>query len=139
MVRSTKVRTNLRKGRPLTNPVMLIGHNDAETIEIASGFADRNGFRPCVELDELKFTRAYIENPPTLILYEFFTDYLDGIELVRWLIEEKNTARVVMTAASNLNVTAAAVAMAQHAGLFSLTVLPPGVSDSHLLAALETG
>jgi len=139
MARSTGVKANICKSATMTKPVLLIGHHHPGTIELASNFADQNGFRPCIEMDGRNFTRAYTDNPPTLILYEFFTDHFDGIELVRWLVDGENTARVVMTAASNLNVTGAAIAMAEQTDLFALTVLPSGASDETLLTALATG
>ena len=76
-------------------------------------------------------------SPPALILYEFFMEHFDGIELVRWLIDLQNAARVVMTTASSLSVTGAATAMAEHAKLFPLSVLPFGATDADILAALE--
>lgn len=117
--------------------VFLIGHEKPPVIALARSFADRNGFEARVITSGRSFSTEYNAAPPVLILYEFFMEHLDGIELVQWLIDQKNTAKVVMTAASSLNVTGAATEIARNAGLFPLTVLHWGATEADILDALE--
>ena len=116
--------------------MFLIGHEKPPVIALAQSFACQNGFEPRVITNGRFFSTEHRAAPPALILYEFFMEHLDGIELVQWLIGQKNTAKVVMTAASSVNVTGAATEIARIAGLFPLTVLKWGATEADILEAL---
>ena len=118
-------------------PKILICHDDADFAIAACETATNSGFQPVAINDGRQFKTAYNDHRPALILHEFFTEFLDGIELVKWLVEQQNRSPVVLTINRQISLTRAAVALARNADLFALSILIRPASDVELADALR--
>lgn len=116
---------------------ILTVQTDQNFNQIVAEIAKENGCTANVSLNGKTFANDYERIRPTVILYDFFTEFLDGIELTSWLIENDNTARVILTADHSLVLTRAASALAKRANRFPLSILPCPASRDEILASLK--
>jgi CheY-like chemotaxis protein len=118
-------------------PRALIAHSDQIFIQFATQIAEEFGYQTCVVSDSSRFQRVHQTAKPQLIVYEFLTEGFDGIELTRWLIEQSNTAKVILTARRMIEVAEAAVVLAENAELFPVSVLRCPASRDEFATALK--
>lgn len=94
------------------------------------------GYEPHVILNSRKFSRAYRATQPSLIFMDLFMPDLDGMEMVIWLIDEKNRTKVIMTAKNSPEMAAPAVLVAEASDLFEVQVLTYPVSEEDIRTVL---
>jgi DNA-binding NtrC family response regulator len=119
------------------NSALLIVQEDQEFASAIAKIARRCGYEPRIILDSREFSRAYREALPAVIFMELFMPERDGMEMISWLIEEKSSSRVIMTAKQTPELAFPAVLLAKAAKLFTVTVLARPVSVEKIQAAIK--
>lgn len=123
----------------MSTPLILTCNSDEAVAMTVSKFAKENGYESCATADAGPFKKFFIRWDPVLIVYDFYAEFFDGIELVQWLIAENSTADVAMTDGKGIGggITGAATALAENTNKFRLSVLPFGESSDDVLATLK--
>lgn len=85
-----------------------------------------------------KFKAAYESVKPTVIVLDIVMPDIDGIELIEWLAEVGNEARVVIVTGYNPHFAEAAKVFAKVKGRFFVTSLTKPVGVADLSAALRS-
>ena len=121
----------------MSSPTILISHSDNTLVTLISNIAGNINYQCHIISISSYFYTEYKTLKPDLILHDFFMESLDGIELVRWLIEQGNRAGVILATGKKLELTKAASVLAARANLFPVTILPIPASRSDIQSALE--
>lgn len=77
------------------------------------------------------FMRVYETFDPTVIVLDIVMPQIDGVELVRWLIERRSSARLIVITGYNPDYARLAGKLGQDRGLQSVTTLTKPVTVSH--------
>jgi len=83
----------------MTDKRLLIIDDEPEMAEVVRLIGVDLNFETMVTADAVAFMLACEEFKPTVIVLDIVMPEIDGIELLRWLAEQKTTARVIVASA----------------------------------------
>jgi DNA-binding response OmpR family regulator len=121
------------------NPVLLIVQQDQAFAIVIADIATQCGYKTHIIEISKELPGKYREVRPKVILMELLMPDFDGIEMVKWLIEEQSRSKVLMMARRGPSLARPAVVLAAISNLFTVTILPQPLSDENIRAALQAG
>jgi DNA-binding response OmpR family regulator len=96
--------------------------DEPEMVEFVGIVGESLGYRVEVTGNAKDFKLAFERFNPTTIVMDILMPDTNGIELVKWLVEQKNSARVVMASGVNSVHRSSLIALGEEGG-FSLSFL----------------
>lgn len=131
------VSESISQPRPL-QPELLIVDDDLSCAHFLSHAAEECGYsaRICLSPDE--FRRVYRSSPPKAVLVDLSMPQGDGVELLRFLAEQRCTAKVILTSGVGTRVLEAAMRLGAALGLQMGKVLPKPFVIHDLSVALSS-
>ena len=118
---------------------LLVVDDEPDFGEYVRQVADGLGFDVTVIDKSTKFKSTYEEVQPTVIVLDIVMPDIDGIELIDWLANVGNEARVIIVTGYNPHFAEAAKVFAKVKGRFFVTSLTKPIGVAELSAALRAG
>lgn len=119
----------------MNSNAVLILDDDPDICEFISAVAAESGLQPTAVTDPLKFREGYTRCDPGLVVTDLHMPHLDGVEVLRFLADDKSAAKVILLSGVDPKVIASAKKLALSFGLDVLGALqkPPGVAELRAL------
>jgi DNA-binding response OmpR family regulator len=122
---------------PRKRVVILDDHEDFA--EFVGTVAEELGFDVTVTTHHRAFREAYLQAPPDLVVLDIVMPEQDGIEIIRWLVEQDCTARVIVVSGYNPAYATAARRIGELRGRMQISELQKPVRLAVLRQALLAG
>jgi len=130
------IREVLGEGHAVAKERLMVVDDDADFGSFVRRVAHKLNFEVEVATRGSAFMAAYERFAPTVVVLDIVMPDIDGIELIRWLIEKQSKARIVLISGFDAQYGKAAAALAELAGLASITRLTKPVATADLESAL---
>lgn len=121
----------------MTEKRLLVVDDEADFGNFVANVAESIGYAVTVTDQPSRFQELYDRIEPTDIMVDIVMPETDGIEIVRWLAEHDNTARVFVVTGRSPHYANAAKLIGDLVGGFPLTVLSKPIGIDDLTAALN--
>lgn len=116
---------------------VLIVDDDADFASFLAKTADGESAATRVETDPTAFFEAFQEFGPDTIFLDIVMPEIDGIEIIRWLINRDFAGKVMLVSGYSANYAKAAMAVARADGRFSIDSLSKPVARGEVVAFLR--
>jgi DNA-binding response OmpR family regulator len=125
------LRASRRRSWAVSNKRLLVIDDAADFGAFVRRVAVKFDFEVEVTTDPREFKEIYKRFDPTIIVLDIVMPDTDGIELVRWLVTARCTARIIIVSGFNPSYARMADTIGSVAGLTSITRLskPVRVAD----------
>ena len=122
----------------LPRPKLLIVDDDFRCAHFFSHAAGECGYEARISRSPEEFRREYQLAPPDAVLVDLSMPEGDGVELLRFLAEQRCTAKVVLTSGVGQRILDAAMRLGEALGLRMANVLPKPFVVHDLAEALSS-
>lgn len=116
---------------------VLIVDDDPEILSFVQEVSEQQGFEVSVAQDSMEFKACYSAGIPDLIVMDIVMPGEDGIELMRYLSEEKSPSKLIIMSGYNPLYLRSGETLARDWGLDAIAVLTKPIELNTLEAALQ--
>lgn len=120
----------------MTGKRLLVVDDERDFAEMVTRVATRLGYAATVTTTPGDFMSRYTTEPPDVVVLDIVMPDKDGIELMRWLVDQGCRARVVIISGYNPAFANAAKMIGEFGGQMPITYLQKPVKLADLRAAL---
>ncbi|MBB3763465.1 response regulator [Sphingomicrobium lutaoense] len=100
-----------------TQPRLLLIDDEPALAEFLAGAATSSGFQPIIADDHEHFRRCYVEDSPELVAIDLGMPGMDGIELLRFLAEQKACQPILIISGFDRRILESAFNLGEEMGL----------------------
>ncbi len=116
---------------------VLIVDDEPDFLRIVRKAAEDVGHECRGTTSPAEFKRFYAEFRPTIVVLDMVMPDMDGIDLITWLVQQGNEARIILISGKNPIYTRSAKILADRRGQAAVTTLPKPVRLTELRRALS--
>ena len=120
-----------------TNRRLLVINSDGEFAKRAGEIAKALGYQVRSSSKAGEFIELYEDFAPSVIVFDFFSDGMDGIELMNWLRERGADAHLLLTSARESFLLGFARELAQARGFRNLELMVEPANPQELAELLS--
>jgi DNA-binding response OmpR family regulator len=131
--------TGLWVGMPAARRRLLLIDDELAVAKYIAHAAEDCGFEAIITVTAESFRSQYQACSPTVVVLDLALPRSDGVELLRFLAEEKCTARVLLLSGFDERVLEAAMRLGETMGLDMCRPLTKPVRLADLTAAIQSG
>lgn len=121
----------------MTEKHLLIVDDEPDFCNFVALVGEGIGYRVSKVTDPLRFADAYRKDKPDCIVIDMVMPSLDGFELLKWLVSEKSSAKILIVTGHNPHYAKAAQLQSVAKGLSQVKTFTKPISVSKLRAALS--
>ena len=111
---------------------LLVVNDDGAFVELAHTVGEGLGFLVRSSSQAGDFARLYEDFAPSIIIFDFFSAGMDGIEAVNWLRKQESSAYLLLTSAKKSFLLGLAKELARAKGFGSVDVVIEPASQPEL-------
>ena len=115
---------------------LLVIDDEQDFADLVVQVATQLGYAARATTTASDFKSSYLAGPPDVVVLDIVIPEQDGIELMRWLVEQDSRARVVITSGYNPAFANAAKVIGEFGGRKGIVYLQKPVKLAELRAAL---
>lgn len=120
----------------MTNSRLLIMDDEPDFAEYIGIVGEQLGYETLKINDSREFKKAYIEFAPDVLVLDMVMPEIDGVELIKWLVDQNAAVKVVIVSGYNPLYSKMAEVLSEAGGLSDVTTLQKPVRIEILKDAL---
>ena len=121
----------------MTRKRLLVVDDEPEFCEVVTRVAAELGYDPAEANNGDDFKRLYSEVEPTTIILDLIMPQTDGIDLLRWLIDRKCRAKVIVVTGYDTNYAKMAKMIGDEGGVPDIETFAKPIRLDDLRKALQ--
>ena len=121
----------------MTAKRLLIMDDEPDFCDFVANVGEGLGYQVTKVTDPRNFKSVYAETQPDCVVIDMVMPELDGFELVKWLVEERSRAKLVIVTGHNPLYAKSAKLQSVAKGLSQVKTFTKPISVSKLRAALS--
>ena len=122
----------------MTNSRLLIMDDDPDFAEYVGIVGEQLGYETLKINDSREFMNTYAEFAPDIVVLDMVMPEIDGVELIKWLIAQNATVKIVIVSGYNPLYAKMAEVLSEAGGLSDVTTLEKPIKINELKGALAS-
>lgn len=120
----------------MTNSRLLIMDDEPDFAEYIGIVGEQLGYETLKINDSREFKKAYVKFEPDVLVLDMVMPEIDGVELIKWLVDQNAAVKVVIVSGYNPLYSKMAEVLSEAGGLSDVTTLQKPVRIDVLKDAL---